>query len=179
MIALGFPADAECSLLFLTAWSVRACVCAPMCVCMWGRERHRETAIWSLLHGGPFECKSSDNNNIYTCHLCNKGQREIIQRKARLVQREIYRFAHWKRHRAETFYWLQSVVLRQQVFSVAAPYGCAVPSWCFEGTYRRHLQGCESVNWLINLKIKAAHFFETSGTNYPTRRRSNKQVVIT
>ena len=176
-------------LVFLQMWSahsyslpLEACVCACVCVCVcvWRRERHREKAIWSLLHVGPFKRKSSDNSNIYICHLYNKGQREMIRQwKARLLQWEICRFAHWKRHTTETFHLLQSVVMRQQVFSVAAPYGYAVPSWCFEGTYRRHLQGCESVNWLINLKIKAAHFFETSGTNYPTRRRRNKQAVKT
>jgi len=156
---------------------VRVCVHMRVRVCVWGRETHREKAMRSLLHGGPFKCKSRDKSNIYTCHLCKKGQKEIIRQwKTRLMQRESCRFPHWKWHRAETFYWLQSVVLRQQVFSVAVP--CAVPSWCFEETYRRHLQGCVSVNLLINLKMKAAHFFETSGPNRPNRRRSNKQAVI-
>jgi hypothetical protein len=41
-------------------------------------------------------------------------------------------------------------------------------SWQFKVTYHLHLQGYESVNWLITLRTKAVHFFNTSDRNYPT-----------
>ena len=42
-------------------------------------------------------------------------------------------------------------VLRKQVVCVVVPYGWVIASWCFEGTYRLHLQGYDSVNLLITL----------------------------
>ena len=176
-------------LVLLQMWSTRsytlpleACaqVCVCVCVCVGGRETHREKAMWSLLHGCPFRSKSSEESDIYTCHLRDKGQREITQqRKAGVVQRESCRFARLKWHKR----W--NVLLVAICCTEAAGIFCCCTVWLcstfpvFRWTYRRHLQDCESVNWLINLKMKAAHFFETSGTNYPTRRRRKKQGVIT
>jgi len=56
--------------------------------------------------------------------------------------------------------------------------GLVVASRRFEGMYRLYLQGYESSNSFIKLKIQAVPFFDISKRNYPTTRYSNPEVMV-
>jgi hypothetical protein len=65
------------------------------------------------------------------------------------------------------------VIVEEAVFWVVASCGWVFASRRFEETYGLHTLGYESIHVLITLKMKAACFFETSGSNYPTTRHNN------
>jgi hypothetical protein len=63
------------------------------------------------------------------------------------------------------------------IFWFFAPCGWVISSRLFEGMYRRHPQGYESVHGLTTLKMETAGFFETPRRNYPTTRRINPEYL--
>ena len=44
--------------------------------------------------------------------------------------------------------------------------------------YHLHLQGHESMNWLIHLTVRAVHIFQTLGRNYPVTRCYNQTDLV-
>ena len=66
----------------------------------------------------------------------------------------------------------------KQFFWGFAECGWVAASKSFDKTYFFHLQGCETVSLLITPRVKAANFFESSVTNYPTARRNQPQNLL-
>jgi hypothetical protein len=51
-------------------------------------------------------------------------------------------------------------ILRDKTFCIVVPCVWVIWSQCFEGMYCYHLQGYESMNWPITLKMRVLHFLK-------------------
>jgi hypothetical protein len=110
-------------------------------------------------------------NSSHTC-VRSEREKEDYSERYGYVMWVVCRITHWK-YTALNDSCKPVFVLRKHVFCVVAPCGWVIASGCFEETYHIYLQGYESMNLLNTLKMKAVHFFETPGRNYPTTQCSN------
>lgn len=100
-----------------------------------------------------------------------------MQQTIRIVQRESCRFTH--RKKTERY----NIVIRgKPVFVlwmavwVFEPGGWLIASRKFEDSRCHQLQGHESVEGIVSLRLKAVRILETIGTNCPTTRHNPEDL---
>jgi len=120
--------------------------------------------------------KKEHNNLLLACVTCkreimNSPVKDLASVKAKILLYSLKTTKCWK------IGFKPVIIVKKHVFRIVVLGGWVIPAWHFEEMYYLHLQGYESVAWLITLRMKAVHSFKSFGTNYPPTWHNKPQYL--
>ena len=120
--------------------------------------------------------KKEHNNLLLACVTCkteimNSAVKDLASVKAKVLLYTLEKTKCWK------IGFKPVIIMKKHVFWIVVLCCWVIPAWHFKEMYCLHLQDYESVDWLINLRMKAVYSLKSLGRNYPTTWQNKSQYL--